>query len=80
MIREILTVCRNDLIREFSYSDGVICDISTGERRSGSFLDFSILKNDLRKCGFKVLPFNPLNVVMNDLQKERFTKIYGFCF
>lgn len=74
------TVHRNGEIREFKYDGTYIYDCATGERKSGNFNTWDYLKHDLKKQGFKFLPYNPLEVVLTDEEKREFTRIYGYEF
>lgn len=74
------TVHRNDQIREFKYDGTHIYDWATGKRVQGNLNTWENLKQDLKKQGFKYLPYNPLEVVLTDEQKREFTRIYGYEF
>ena len=80
MFAYVTTVHRNGQIREFKYRDNHIYDVMTGEIYEADFSAYEMLRQDLRRQGFKPLPYNPLRIEMTAEQKEVFIATYGFEF
>lgn len=78
MTTETITVVRNGQIREFVFDihNKILIDLATGERTPKIWDNLEFFKEDLRKQGFRFLPFNPNNVIMTPEQRERFRMLY----
>lgn len=77
---ERITVVRHGQIREFVLDilAETLYDLATGETRPMKWENLTDLKIDLRQQGFRFLPFNPDNVVMTPLQREKFRGLYDY--
>lgn len=64
---ERLIAYRNNSIREFVYDfrKNTTTDVGRGEETKSSFKEFSNLKSELRKQGFRFLPINPITHLFN---------------
>ena len=74
---ETITVHRNGCLREWRYDcgTGMMHDLTTGEI---SRTDPDVLKSDLKRQGFRFLPYNPNNIVLTPQQREDFRNIFGY--
>lgn len=80
MICETVTVHRNGCLREwrFVFDTNTLHDLVTGEAKKSSCKELDILKSDLRKQGFRFLPYNPNNIVMTPEMRENFRNTFGY--
>lgn len=67
---ERLIAYRNNSIREFVYdfSKNTMTDVCSARKTKCSFRSFEILKNDLIRQGFRLLPFNPRTHLFNSVE------------
>lgn len=68
---ERLIAYRNNSIREFVYDfhKNTITDVGRGEETKSSFKEFSKLKSELRKQGFRFLPIDPITHLFNSFKE-----------
>ena len=80
MIIETITVHRNGCLREwtFDFSTNMLHDLTTGEVSRSSYDGLAALKSDLRKQGFRFLPYNPDNMVMTPSMRQDFRNTWGY--
>lgn len=76
-ITETVTVHRNGCLREwlFDFGTNELRDLVTGEV---SKTDPDVLKSDLKKQGFRFLPYNPNNIVMTPAERQHFRDTFGY--
>lgn len=79
-VTERITVVRNGLIREFvlDIHNKTLIDLATGETTPKTWDNLDFFKEDLRKQGFRFLPFNPDTVIMTPEQREKFRAQYDY--
>jgi len=77
---ETITVHRNGCLREweFDFGTNMLHDIATGEVSQSSYDGLTVLKSDLKRQGFRFLPYNPDRVVMTPAMREDFRNIFGY--
>lgn len=80
MIIETITVHRNGCLREwkFDFSTNMLHDLTTGEVSQSSYDGLTVLKSDLKKQGFRFLPYNPDNMVMTPSMRQNFRDTWGY--
>ena len=80
MIIETITVHRNGCLREwvFDFSTNMLHDLTTGEASQSSYDGLTVLKSDLKKQGFRFLPYNPDNMVMTPPMRQNFRDTWGY--
>lgn len=79
-VTETITVHRNGCLREWEYNFNAetLHDLVTGEVSKTSCDYLEVLKSDLKKQGFRFLPYNPNNIVMTPEQRQNFRNIFGY--
>lgn len=77
MITETIIVHRNGCLRQWKYDfcTGMMHDLVTGEV---SKTDPDVLKSDLKRQGFRFLPYNPDNMVMTSAERQHFRETFGY--
>ena len=79
-IYENITAHRNGCLREwnFNLTDNTLHDLTTGEITHTTREGLEILKSDLKRQGFRLLPYNPDRVEMSHEMREDFRKMFGY--
>ena len=79
-ICETITVHRNGCLREWEFDFGtkMLHDLTTGEMSQSSYDGLTALKSDLKKQGFRFLPYNPDRTVMTPAMRENFRNTFGY--
>lgn len=79
-ITERITAVRNGQIREFILDilGQNLIDLATGETTPMTWDNLRYFKEDLRKQGFRFLPFNPDDIMMIPEQRERFRALFDY--
>ena len=77
---ESVTVHRNGCLREWQFDFGTneLHDLVTGEVKKSSYNELNILKSDLRRQGFRWLPYDPDKMVLTPEMREDFRKTFGY--
>lgn len=77
---ETITVHRNGCLREWEYNFNTetLHDLVTGEASQQGCNYLEVLKSDLKKQGFRFLPYNPNNMVMTPEQRQDFRNLFGY--
>lgn len=74
------TFHRNGLIRNIECNGENILDVEKGEVTKGNYNSFKAMCDDMKRQGFRPLPYDPTQVVLTPEAKENFTKTYGYEF
>jgi hypothetical protein len=79
-VTETITVHRNGCLREWTYNFNTetLHDLVTGEVSQQGCNCLEVLKSDLKRQGFRFLPYNPNNIVMTPEQRQDFRNIFGY--
>ena len=77
---ETITVHRNKCLREwgFDFGTNMLHDLTTGEVSQSSYDGLAALKSDLKRQGFRFLPYNPDRMVMTPAMREDFRNTWGY--
>jgi len=80
MITETITVHRNGCLRQWKYDfcTETLHDLAAGEVSRSSLDALNILKSDLKRQGFRFLPYNPDNIVMTPQERQQFRDTFGY--
>jgi len=79
-ISEKITAHRNGCLREWEYdfNTNTLQDLTTGEIKQMGYKNLADLKANLKKQGFKFLPYNPDNMVMTPSMRQDFRNTWGY--